>query len=281
MYKLVVSDMDETFLDENHRIPAANIRALERMHDLGIRFAPSSGRPYASIAENLAELPEHLLRDLYVVSYNGGFINRYGVDEPLTRCGISLDTANELYRLGLERNLCVHVYAESGTVYVCDAPADEHRYLSSLSFVSFFDAKEHDTLAFLSHERLVKVIFMDGDFPALQRVGSELGGRAAELGLATTYSSGRYLEFMPAGIDKGEGLRRLSALLGIPLEQCVGVGDSANDLEMIVTAGLGVGVANVTDDVRPYCDVVLDTTGMAGAFEELVERYLEPAMHQR
>lgn len=280
MYRLVMSDMDETFLDEHHRIPAANVRALERMHELGIRFAPSSGRPYASIADNLAALPPHLLEDLYIVSYNGGFINRYGDSEPLTRCGITPQAAEALYRLGLERGLCVHIYTEGGDVYACDAPDGEHRYLASLSFVRFFESNAHPTLSFLAGTNVVKVIFMSEDFDELKRVGGELDGVARDLGLETTYSSGRYLEFMPAGVDKGAGLRRLAALLEIPLEQCVGVGDSANDLAMIEAAGLGVGVANVTDDVRPFCDAVLETTGMAGAFEELVERYLEPAANE-
>ena len=35
MYRLVASDMDETFLDSNHAIPEANIRALKRMKELG------------------------------------------------------------------------------------------------------------------------------------------------------------------------------------------------------------------------------------------------------
>ena len=60
------------------------------------------------------------------------------------------------------------------------------------------------------------------------------------------------------------------------MSEVIAVGDSANDLSMIKAAGLGVGVANVTDDVRPYCDVVLETAGAEGAFSELIERFLEP-----
>ncbi len=81
---------------------------------------------------------------------------------------------------------------------------------------------------------------------------------------------------MPAGVDKGTGLTRLAEMLGIPMSQVIAVGDSSNDLAMIRASGLGVGVANVTDDVRPYCDVVLETAGTDGAFTEIVERFLEP-----
>ena len=48
MYRLVASDMDETFLDSNHAIPEANIRALKRMKGLGgVLLVPSSGRWYS------------------------------------------------------------------------------------------------------------------------------------------------------------------------------------------------------------------------------------------
>ena len=45
--------------------------------------------------------------------------------------------------------------------------------------------------------------------------------------------------------------------------------------EEIGMGGAGALKKYVTDDVRPHCDGALETTGMDGAFEELVERYLE------
>lgn len=44
MYRLVASDMDETFLDADHAIPASNLQALKRMRELDVLFVPSSGR---------------------------------------------------------------------------------------------------------------------------------------------------------------------------------------------------------------------------------------------
>lgn len=57
------------------------------------------------------------------------------------------------------------------------------------------------------------------------------------------------------------------------------VGDAANDIDMVRAAGFGVGVANASPDLVPYCDVVLETSAYDGAFPELCERYLEPAAH--
>lgn len=77
-YKLVASDMDETFLHDSCIIPESNKAALARMRELGVLFVPCSGRAYNSIAANLDTLDPELLGETYIVSYNGGFINRYG-----------------------------------------------------------------------------------------------------------------------------------------------------------------------------------------------------------
>lgn len=277
MYKLVATDMDETFLDHDHQIPEANIRAMQRMKELGVLFVPSSGRWYSSIMDNFAHLDPALLEGSYVISYNGGFINRVGNPNPLTSCGIGRACAEELYALGRELGKCMHVNVADGHVFVCDAPEAERTYLEKISGVTHFSSAEHTDLSFLDSRDIVKLIFMDPDFEGLQQLGRELEPMAQRLGVEITFSSKRYLEFMPAGIDKGYGLKKLAEMLDIPMDQVIGVGDSANDLAMIKAAGLGVGVANVTDDVRPYCDAVLESTGDDGAFEELVEKYLEPS----
>lgn len=82
MYRLVASDMDETFLDADHAIPASNLRALKRMRELGVLFVPSSGRWYSSIMDNFSGEARELIEDGYVLSYNGGFINRVGDPTP-------------------------------------------------------------------------------------------------------------------------------------------------------------------------------------------------------
>lgn len=275
MYKLVASDMDETFLDGEHRIPEANLEALRRMRELGVLFVPSSGRPYGSIMENFAGIDQSLMEDSYVISYNGGFINRYGDPEPLVSFQMDQDLALELFLRGRELGLCQHVYTPSGDIFVCDAPSSERAYLSSLSGITHLDGAHLDDLSFCDGEPIVKILYMSDDFGALKRLGSEMGPSLEERGCSVTYSSGRYIEFMPTGIDKGSGLVKLAEMLGFGISETVGVGDSANDLEMIRAAGLGVGVANVTDEVRPSCDVVLDTRADDGAFAEVVERFLE------
>ncbi|MDT4917662.1 MAG: phosphoserine phosphatase, partial [Pseudonocardiales bacterium] len=66
---------------------------------------------------------------------------------------------------------------------------------------------------------------------------------------------------------------RFAAQFGVPLSQTVAVGDGANDIDMLETAGLGVAfnaksalrAAADTSVNLPYLDTVLFVLGISGA----------------
>ena len=279
MYRIVATDMDETFLGANHQIPPANLEAMRLLRDAGVLLVPSSGRPYHTIMGNFAGIDQSLLEGTYVISFNGGFINRYGDPMPLTTCHIDHDAADSLYRQAREMGLCQHIYNTSGRMVVVDADEEEVSYISSIPGAEFASGEGHpDVSSFFGADEVVKVIYASSDFAGLQTLGERLRPELAACGIDVTYSSGRYVEFVCAGVNKGAGLAHLAKLLDIPIEETIGIGDSSNDLEMIKAAGLGVGVANVTDDVRPHCDAVLETRGEDGAFLELYDRFVAPQL---
>lgn len=271
MYKIIVSDMDETFLAPGHRIPAANLTALARLRELGIPFVPSSGRGYVSIMDNFEGVDPSLMEGSYVLSYNGAYCNRFGDPEPIFATTLDHDVADEMWRLGVAQGLCMHAYTPEGRVLVRDCSTGEAEYLSSLKRVEVFNEPTLDAIPVVS-----KMLFMSQDFAWLQTeladVVRPLLGGVADM----TFSSGRYLEVIPAGNNKGTGLLRLAKLLGIAQDETIAMGDSANDLEMIKVAGLGVGVANASPDIIGACDLILSSRDADGALAELVTRIIEP-----
>lgn len=277
MYKIVVSDMDDTFLGHGHTMIPANVEALRRMRELGILFVASSGRPYGTIMNDLVKIPAEILEGSYVISYNGAVINRIGDPAPLTGTGLDRATAERIWAHGRELGLCMHAYTLEGGWYVANTNEEEATWLAGFEGVIEHIGPAPETLDFAGPSPIAKILFESLDFDYIQQLGAEFGGSLDRSLVDYTYSSRRYVEFVPAGVNKGTGLVELARIMGIDLSETVAVGDAANDLEMIRAAGLGVGVANVTPDVAPYCDVVLETTGYDGAFPELLERYLEPA----
>jgi phosphoserine phosphatase len=107
-----------------------------------------------------------------------------------------------------------------------------------------------------------------------------IAGLAAELGMDFCAAneleivdgrlSGRLVGDIVDRPGKAAALRRFAEESGVPLEQCVAVGDGANDIDMLSTAGLGVAfnakpaLREVADTAlsHPYLDVVLFVLGI-------------------
>ncbi|MDT7728344.1 MAG: phosphoserine phosphatase [Actinomycetota bacterium] len=78
---------------------------------------------------------------------------------------------------------------------------------------------------------------------------------------------------------KAVALRRFATEYGIPLEQCVAVGDGANDIDMLAAAGMGVAfnakpaLREVADTAlsHPYLDAVLFMLGITRAEVEAAD----------
>lgn len=79
-------------------------------------------------------------------------------------------------------------------------------------------------------------------------------------------------ELINRAFDKGRGVLRVCAYLGIPVEDTVGFGDSMNDLEMIRTVGTSVCMANGSRALQEQSDIICPAVtedGIAKAFKDL------------
>lgn len=87
------------------------------------------------------------------------------------------------------------------------------------------------------------------------------------------YAMGTYSDVVKKGITKATGMQRMLEHLGISRENCIGVGDSANDLPMIEFAGLGVAMGNAPEAVKAKADVVTETVQNDGV-AVMIEKYV-------
>ena len=272
MYRLVASDMDGTFLTEEHVLPQANIDAVLRMRELGVLFVPASGRPMPSILYTRRELPPEALEGSYVISYNGGVVHQIGNPEPLMAKTIPFDVVNRIFQWGLTQDVGFHVYETSGKVWGHRMAQVEVDYLvGSMEW----EPIGGDSIEFLRDVPITKILLTHEGLDFLEDLRSKVPPEVSE-GTQTTISSRRYLEFNLQGVDKGTGISWLANHLGIPMEDVIGCGDALNDLEMIREVGCGVVVANATDDVRAVADYQATSTCEDGVFAEVLSELIEP-----
>jgi phosphoserine phosphatase len=96
---------------------------------------------------------------------------------------------------------------------------------------------------------------------------------ANELEVVDGVVTGRIVGELLDRPGKAAALRRFAEQFGVPLSQTVAVGDGANDIDMLETAGLGVAfnaksAARAAADTAvnlPYLDTVLFILGISGA----------------
>ena len=75
---------------------------------------------------------------------------------------------------------------------------------------------------------------------------------------------GHYLEMLPKGCCKSEGMRRALEELRIPVCDSIAFGDSFNDLDMLCAAGIGVAMGSSPEEIKQKADAVTDSVQNAG-----------------
>ena len=85
-----------------------------------------------------------------------------------------------------------------------------------------------------------------------------------------------YVEMVPHGCSKSDGIRRVLAELNLPREQSLAFGDSMNDYDMLQYVGVGVAMGNADEPVKAIADRVTAPYDQGGIAQVLRE-YLEEA----
>ncbi len=115
--------------------------------------------------------------------------------------------------------------------------------------------------------RVVVATLQTQERPVLQAI------RSLGLDLEVTLNKGSVM-VLPAGVNKGSGLRAALAELRIASEHVVAIGDAENDHPFLAAAGCGIAVAGAVPILRETADWV--TQGDAGAgVVEVITRLLE------
>ena len=269
MYRLVVSDLDETLLNRTDKhVSRRNLEAIRAAGERGVKFVPASGRGFRSIQGTLKELGLYDKADEYIMSFNGGAITENAGNRVLYHQGMPFALAEELYRRGQTYNVAIHVYTLD-TVYVCNMVQVERDFLRGRMEV---EEVPYKTLDFLRGQEILKCLYMNTDHAYLTRIAAELSDLTENLDVS--YSSNRYLEFNQKGISKGAGLRKLAELLGIDMKDTIAIGDNYNDMSMIEAAGVGAGVANMVDELKAQCDYVSKADCDEGGVAEILEKFI-------
>jgi hypothetical protein len=240
-YKLIVSDVDETLLDSKMHLGDFSVNVLRTLQERGLQMTLATGKSYYAVNDLI-----HLLGiNMPMVFFNGGM-----VQDADGKILFSQTLKKEIVLKILE--ICNRQNAD----FLIQYP--DMIYISEINSNTNFSMQYNEPAPTVIKDLLgkmgvledpPKVMVVNFDHPeALPLLRDEL---INVLGDQTniTFSLPTMLEIMPSGISKSYGVRYITDMLGIPLEQVIAFGDGDNDAEMLRDVGLGVAVENAS----PLC----------------------------
>lgn len=273
VYKMLVSDLDETLLNDDGTVHADNLAAIKTAVAHGFKFVPNTGRSFNSVQALLKTLGLYDQAGQYVISYNGAAIVENKDNQVLLTRGMDRELAAQIFRAGLVNDqVDVHIYTVD-TLFIYNISPTDKQYMAERGVP--YELMASDDLAFLANEQpVMKVIFEHPDQAVREQIRDAVLAAVGADAVEATFSSSRYVEFNTKGVDKGSASLLLGEKLGIQRDEIIAAGDNNNDLQMLTAVGLGVSVANGIPAVQEAAAVVTERTNNEGAIAEILEKYV-------
>lgn len=262
LFKLLALDLDDTLLGEDFQISRENRWAIRRAAKSGVLVTLATGRMFRSAVPYAQQLEI----DLPLITYHGALIRTAGEEETLYHQPIPLPLAKEVAARASQQGFHVNAYIND-ELFVAEEN-DFSRYYQKLANVKVTAV---GNLAEYLDTEPTKLTIINRN--------NQLNGLKDELieqftdNLSITISRPHFLEITDKLATKGQALKFLADKHGIPQSQVAAIGDSDNDLDMILYAGFGVAVANAREEVKAVANVITAANTDHGV-AEFIKKYL-------
>jgi Cof subfamily protein (haloacid dehalogenase superfamily) len=243
MIKLIATDIDGTFFDDEHQYNYRRFnRQLDLLHERGINFVIASG----NYLGHLQEVVKHSPVDGFV-SENGAHIviHNENIFSAYLSSEIILQIIEKLYSLG--DDFRSFILSGERHTYV------NRKYLSTLNKYYVRNYSIYDDLNEID-DRIFKVnIGINNDH--LQEVEDFLNDEFPDQVHATASGFGN-IDIVAGGVDKSIGLQKVANFYDISLKDIVVFGDNSNDNEMLLESGIGYAMKNGMAGTKELADRV-------------------------
>ncbi|WP_010677337.1 Cof-type HAD-IIB family hydrolase [Bacillus timonensis] len=285
--KLIASDLDGTLLNENSKVSEANVRAIQKALDKGIKFVVVTGRSYDAAIMPIKEVgltcPIITLNGASSFDIDGNVLRDIPMDKVVckkvyTACHngkmyTEFFTNKGLFSFGRDRFIDrMTRWWKTVQPELTDEEINqkiEYRFQNeSVQFV-----EDYDQLEAIDDLKIYKLLSFAEDEDSHEKVFNELKD---EGGVVITSSGYLNLEFNHPEAKKGLALKELANSMGIEMKDVMSLGDNLNDKSMLEMAGRGVAMGNADEEILNLCTFHTKTNeedGVAYAIEEMLKEY--------
>lgn len=268
MIKLLALDMDGTLLNDQKQLTQAQIDAIHRAVDAGVKLVLCTGRILKGTQPYFEQLGLNAENE-YVIVNNGCSTHQTKDWELIDWFELSPEEVAYLVPFAKDNDMQLTVFDEKHYFVVDEEPNAIVKEDTEFVFVSptVISAEKASS----GQHRLFQAMFL-GEKEETDRFQE---AHEAELNLRFNgvRSQPVIYEILPKGASKAAALAKLADKLGILPSEVMAMGDANNDIEMLQFAGVSIAMCNAADHIKALTTDVTDDNnhdGVAKAIEKWI-----------
>ena len=230
--KVVVSDLDGTLLNPQHKISEYTKSIFQELHNQNYLLVVATGRHHLdamAIIETL-EVP------VYLVSSNGARIHSPNKEE-LFAFNLKSDVVKAALNVEIDPKITVVLFKEN--VWQTNKWNEKlNAFQADLKYRP--ELVDYKTLEDFS---AIKIFFSSDNHDKLVTLKDAILANSSD-DLHHAFSLPTCLEFMDKSVDKAVAIQKVLEKEGFSLEEAVSFGDGFNDVQMLASTGKGLIMGN-------------------------------------
>ncbi|NME35327.1 MULTISPECIES: Cof-type HAD-IIB family hydrolase [Fusobacterium] len=266
-YKMIVSDLDGTLLNSEHKISKHTIDIIRKVTETGVKFSIATGRHFKDA--------EFFFKQVgvgsYLISGNGSLIHDKNGNE-IGNTNMNSEITKRLIELKIDDEISRNIYYKDKwyTQKMIEAFGEYH-------VESKFSPIESDLKEF-KNKKIEKVFFYCDDYKKIEKLEKEMledEWFKGKVNITTSHPS--CLEIMDISTNKKEGILEIMKHENIKADEILAFGDAFNDNEMLSFVGKGIIMGNGDKKLKellPDCEVI-GTNNEDGEAKYLEEMFLK------
>ena len=274
--KLIVTDLDGTFLNSNHvTIPQENIEAFKKAHEMGIKVAIASGRTRI--------LADYLMEQLpfldYLITSNGAVTYNIKTGDVICQTLLSNEKSVEIFNILKYYDLIYEIYYKGDCFMNSESYSkfDENHVAPHIyKLLSNFIKEVPDLENHINGNGIEKLNILT--LTAEQRMEleekiSQSGNVAFASSFPVVPGKNGNLEMTEINATKGFAVKGLAESLGISKENIMCFGDGENDCPMLQYADYSFAMANGSEIAKNTAKYMTDTNDNCGV-AKAIQKYI-------
>lgn len=260
--------MDGTLVTQDKVLTDAAVGAVRRLHEAGLRFAITSGRPPRGMQMLVDPLDLHTP----IAAFDGGLLvdREMNIIEQRT---IPEELVGQVVDLMKSFDLDVWIYR--GADWFVTDPKGPH--VDREAWTVKFDPTVVDNYQDLT-DHVAKIVGISDDHDAVQKAGEAAHERFGKHVTAAA-SQPYYLDVTHPDANKGFVARYLAKEYDLEASEIATMGDMPNDILMFEHSGLSIAMGNADPEAKEAAEEITDSNEDEG-FAKAVDRFVLPAAQQ-